>query len=123
MFKGIVIEESLSDRHFLDLVNIVDTEIEPVNDDHKTPWLKQWTLHTVEVSNDIVDTFAAALSQSLLSEPGTWYADFRDESEHYIVFPGKVFKIDRSQSEDYEAAKQWGLAHGVPEHQLVGLHK
>lgn len=118
LYKGIIIEESLSDRKVLDLVNVVHTDIESVTDDHKTPWLKQWTMHTVEVTSDIVDAFAKALSQSLLCEPGTWYADFRDERTHYIVFPGKVFKIDRSRPENYDVAKQWGLAHGVPEHQL-----
>jgi hypothetical protein len=49
-YTGIIIEESLMDKSILDEVNIVKTEIEPVTEGHKTPWVKhdlypkKWTL-------------------------------------------------------------------------------
>ncbi len=48
-YKGVIIEESLEDKAVLGQVKIVDTKVEPITPRHKTPWLTQWTLHTVEV--------------------------------------------------------------------------
>ncbi|MBI2665806.1 hypothetical protein HYX12_04250 [Candidatus Woesearchaeota archaeon] len=49
VFKGVIIEESLARKEILQKIKILSTKIEPVTEKHKTPWLKQWTLHTVEV--------------------------------------------------------------------------
>ena len=118
MFKGIIIEESLQDPFVLSRMKIISTETETVTENFHTPWLKQWTLHTVEIPEERADEVAEALSLTLLPEPGTWYADFYDARTHYVVFPKRVFKIDRSDASQYEAAKAYGLDQGVPVHQL-----
>lgn len=41
-YKGVIIEESLTDNSVLGDVNIVSTKVEPVTEHHKTPHLKQW---------------------------------------------------------------------------------
>lgn len=48
-YKGVIIEESLENKDVLDHVTIVSTKVEPVTTGHQTPWVKQWTLHTVEI--------------------------------------------------------------------------
>ena len=48
-YKGVIIEKSLEKKDVLGRIKILSTKIEQVVDKHKTPWLKQWTLYTVEI--------------------------------------------------------------------------
>lgn len=116
-YKGVIIEESLSDTSVLDLCHLLETTIKPVTERHRTPWLKQWTLHTFEVDADRAHEFAKRLSGAL-ERKHTWYADFKNPSEHIIVFPGKVFIVDRSKPDEYAAVKAYGISQGVPDCQL-----
>lgn len=115
-YKGVIIEESLLDKSILDLVEVVSTKVEPITEEHKTPWLKQWTLHTVLISEDKADMTAEALAKSL--SDNYWYADFKEDKTHYIIFPEKVFKIDRTHVKEYQAATDYGLTLGIPSYQL-----
>jgi len=116
-YKGIIIEESLKDKTVLDSIIITDTKIEPVTEAHKTPWLKQWTLHTITIPANRAEKLAEQLSHCL--NDNYWYADYRNPTTHYIIFPGKVFRIDRTRQEQYEAVKAYGMSLGIPEHQLT----
>lgn len=116
-FTGVIIEESLEDKDVLNDVTILKTEVEQVTDEHKTPWVKQWSLHTVEIPNDKTDIVAEKLSKSLDSQHN-WYADFKNDTTHYIIFRNKVFKIDRTSKEQYDEAKQYGISLGIPEYQV-----
>jgi len=116
-YKGIIIEESLSDKGILQKVKILNTEVEPVTAEHQTPWLKQWTMHTVEIPEVEADSVAEAISQALESEHN-WYADFKNDKYHYIVYRAKVFKVDRQQPDLYQAAKEYGISLGIPEYQV-----
>ena len=51
-YKGVIIEESLENKDVLKDVTVLGTKVEDVTEGHKTPWIKQWTLHTVEVVGD-----------------------------------------------------------------------
>lgn len=44
-YKGVIIEESLNNKDVLENITALSTKIEPINEKHQTPWLKQWTLH------------------------------------------------------------------------------
>lgn len=116
-YKGTLIEESLADRGVLESVRILKTDIEPVTEADRTPWLKQWTLHSIEIPETEADQIAQELSQALENEHA-WYADFRNEKWHYVIFRGRVFRIDRSRPDGYLAARDYGLSLGIPEHQL-----
>ena len=115
-FSGVVIEESLADTSVLDAVAIVSTRIAPVTPGHRTPWLSQWTLHTIEIPDDRAPATAELLSRAL--HPQYWYADFKDDETHYIVFPARVFVVDRTTPGQYDAAIAHGLRLGIPEYQL-----
>lgn len=120
-YTGVIIEESLTDKSVLDGLKIVSTKVEPVTPQHQTPWLKQWTLHTIEVPEAEVNDLAEKLSHALeLSdrEGGNWYIDFKNDTYHYIIFPDKVFKVERAKPEQYEAVVQHGLSLGIPDYQL-----
>lgn len=114
--KGVIIEESLENKDVLKEVVILSTKIEQVTEKHKTPWLEQWTLHTIEVSEDQADNMAEKISKSLDSKHN-WYADFKSDEFHHIIFRNKIFKIDLSNPK-YRGAMEYGISLGIPWYQL-----
>ena len=119
-YKGEVIEESLENKEVLQRVKILSTRVEEVTEKHKTSWLNQWTLHLVEVPVDQADKIAQEVSQSFDKSHGhSWYVDFKNISYHYIVYPNKVFFIDRRKKEQYYEAEKYGVSIGIPQYQLV----
>lgn len=117
-YKGVIIEESLENKDVLREVKILATKVEPVIEKHKTPWLKQWTLHTVEVAEDKAEEITEKISKSLDSQHGgSWYADFKNDKFHYVIFRNKVFKIDLSNPK-YRDAMEYGVKLGIPWYQL-----
>jgi hypothetical protein len=117
-YKGVIIEESLENKDVLKDVAILSTKVEEVTEEHHTPHLKQWTLHTVEIPEDRGEEAAEKLSKVLEISHGHWYADFKNEKFHYIIFRNKVFKVDRSKPEEYKKVTEYGLSLGIPDYQL-----
>ena len=116
-FNGVIIEESLENKDVLQKVKIIKTKVEEVIEEHQTPWIKQWTLHTVEILENQADEIAEDLSKSLDSEHD-WYADFKNDKFHYIIFRNKVFKVDRSKPKQYQDITKYGVSLGIPDYQL-----
>jgi len=117
-FSGVIIEESLTDNSVLNDVNIISTKIEPVTEHHKTSWVKQWTLHTVEIADSKAAEVADKISKAL-DKDHDWYADFKTETEHYVIYTGRVFHItDRSDKEQYDEATAYGISIGIPDYQV-----
>lgn len=119
-FKGVIIEESLENKDVLKKVKILLTKVEQVVKEHETPWLLQWALHTVEIPDKRAKAMAEEISRSLEHKHGgSWYADFKNDTHHYIIFPNKVFFIDRKNKEQYAEARRYGISLGIPERQLI----
>jgi len=118
-YQGVIIEESLENKEVLKKIKIISTKVEPITNEHKTPWLSQWTLHTVEVPENEAQAIAKEISKSLdYSHDSSWYADYKNENHHYIIFRDKIFYIDRTSKEQYDEAKRYGISLGIPEHQV-----
>lgn len=115
--KGVIIEESLESKDVLGEIKIVKTEVEPVTEKHKTPWIKQWTLHTVEIPESQADSVAEKISHALDSKH-SWYADFKNDSFHYIIFRDKFFRVYRGEKEQYAEVTKFGVSLGIPDYQL-----
>ncbi len=116
-YKGVIIEESLENKSVLKEVNILNTKVEEVTPKHKTPWLKQWTLHTVEIPQEKAEEVAQKISKDLENR-SSWYADFKNDKLHYIIYKNKIFKVDLSNPKLYKDAKQYGISIGIPEYQV-----
>lgn len=116
-YKGIIIEESLEDKSVLKKVKIVTTRVEKVTQEHQTPWLDKWTLHTVEVDENKADEIAEEIGKALDSEHD-WYADFKNDYWDFIIYKNKVFKIKRDNKKGYSQASGYGISLGIPEYQL-----
>jgi hypothetical protein len=118
-YCGVIIEESLENKEVLKKVNSISTKVENVTEKHKTPWLSRWTLHTVEIPESAAKEIAEEISASLdRNHGGSWYADFKNSTHHYIIFPHKIFYIDRKSKEQYDEAKRYGISLGIPEYQV-----
>ena len=115
---GVIIEESLIDPSVLSEVKILSTNVEEVTESHKTPWVSQWTMHTIQVPPDKAAVVASKVSESLDSSHGSWYADFKNNTEHFIVFIGKVFCVNQSDVVQYEEVRRYGISLGIPVYQL-----
>jgi len=119
-FNGVIIEESLENKDVLKKVKILSTKVEQVVNEHETPWLSQWTLHTVEISDKEAKEIAEEVSSSFdRKHGGSWYADFKNETHHYIIFCDKIFFIDQKSKEQYAEAKRYGISLGIPARQLI----
>ena len=116
-YIGTIIEESLENKDVLKKVKILKTKVEIVKEKHQTPWIKQWTLHTVEIEENQAENIANELSKALDSKHD-WYADFKNDATHFIIFRNKVFKIDRTSKEQYDEATKYGISLGIPDYQV-----
>jgi uncharacterized LabA/DUF88 family protein len=116
-YTGVIIEESLENKDILKEVKILKTKIEPVKEKHKTNWVKQWTLHTVEIKDENADKVAEQLSQNL-DKKHNWYADFKNKYYHFIIYQGKIFKVDLKNPILFKDAKEYGISLGIPEYQV-----
>lgn len=116
-FRGVIIEESLSNTSVLKKIRTLSTKIEKVTPEHKTPWLSQWTLQTVEIPEENADKIAEEISNSLDKEH-EWYADYKNDKYHYIIYRSKIFKVDLKNPLLYKDAKKYGISIGIPEYQV-----
>lgn len=118
-YKGVIIAESLEDSAVLKKLKVVSTNVEKTTKEDKTPWIKQWTFHKVEIPEDKADEIAKDISKALDSKhSSSWYTDFKNDKFHYIIFRNKIFKVDRSKKEQYTKVKEYGKKIGIPESQL-----
>lgn len=117
-YKGVIIEESLGNKAVLKKVKILGTKVENVIPKHKTPWLTQWTLHTVEIPEEKADEIAKIISESIDPSHPQWYADFKNDKFHFIVYNGQMFKVDLLNPALYKDAKEYGISIGIPEYQV-----
>ncbi len=116
-YIGVVIEESLEDKRILKKIKIIKTVVEKVTQRHETPWIKQWTLHTVQIPDKDVKKISKDLSESLDSKH-EWYIDFKNKTHHYIIFRNKIFLINRTKKSEYDEATKYGISKGIPYYQV-----
>lgn len=90
-FKGLIIKESLKDDSILNDLKIIKSEKEKVTPKHRTPWLLEWTILTVEIPEDNIDEFLEKLKNSLDNEHD-WYVDLKNNKYDITVFHDQIIK-------------------------------
>lgn len=107
-------------RHYHIGKKLLEHAFEKVTEESNTPDLDAWTMHIVEIAEDKIESIVPLLSKSIdgSRKNGGWYTDLKSDDWHYIIFSGKAFKVDRSSSEQYEQAKEYGMSIGIPEYLL-----
>ena len=115
MLKGVIIKESLADEGVLDGLSVTGTKA--VDIDNPAPDQPSvWNLIYFQVPEVGAGELAEKFSRSL--KPGTWYIDFKSETEIYVVFLGKVFHYRRGDAVKRKEAQAYGRSLGIPEKQL-----
>ena len=117
-YEGVLIQESLRDTSVLRRVTVLSSRVEEVTAWHRTPWLKQWTFMTVRVPESDADEVAALIGRAIEREhAASWYADYKNDTHHYVIYSDCAFYIDRRRAEEYEEARAYGIGRGLPAHQ------
>lgn len=117
MFSGAIIAESLRVGSSLEEVPLLVREVtrfEVAGATVDQPAV--WTILEFEVEDRYAEPLAENL-QAVLERPG-WYADFHDEREVFVVFPGRVFRYPRGDEHGRAEARAHGRELGIPEPQL-----
>ena len=118
-YKGVIIEESLSNIDIIKELEIINTHISRTTVREDTPWLEKWTLQTVIIEENKMDEYASRLSTLIDTKHiSNWYCDFRNNEYHYVIFSNKTFKLDRSKKQEYLNMRAYGITIGIPEPQL-----
>jgi hypothetical protein len=108
MYKGTVVENSLSDKSILDKIQITKT------------WQDEdWTLHNVLVDENRLEELGKALID------GPWYMNFwiPDSDEMKVVYKDKIFDLKISDKSTWADAMTYGRSIGIPEEQLDFVSK
>lgn len=85
-FRGTIIEESLEDSSILKEFKVLNTKVVSVNEKHKTPWLKQWTLHKVEIPEDKAGEYAERIGRRAI------LVSYKDRGEVKLI----ITVVDKS---------------------------
>jgi hypothetical protein len=103
MYKGAIVEQSLTDTDILKQLNILSS----VQDG-------SWLIHTVAVTREQIDQIAQALSV------GPWYTHFwsEDKEDIFVVYKSKSFFIKTNDKSSWQPAIQFGQSIGIPPEQL-----
>lgn len=117
-YKGVIIEESLINKNILKKVKIISTKVESVTPKHQTPWLKIWTLYTIEIPFNQVDEIANKLSEIIIDNPSSWYVDFNNKETFYVIYPNKIFKWRKGDIDIIKKCKKYGISLGIPSYQV-----
>lgn len=113
-----IIEESLVQKDILQKLSILQTQVVPVTESHQTPWVQQWTLHTVSLPARQVLEIADELSKSLDPDHHAWYVDFNNGEDYFVIFRNAIFTWRKGDQDAVERVKHYGLLLGIPDHQL-----
>jgi hypothetical protein len=115
MYGGVLILESLKVGTELDGLQLTVRKIRrPAVGNASGDQPRVWSLLEFEVERG--EELAEVLSR-VLDRPG-WYADFHDDRESFVVFPGRVFRYERGDEAAREKAKEFGRTLAIPEPQL-----
>jgi len=114
MFKGLLLEESLTDLGVLDLVEVTQTEVWDV-DNAEAGQPEQWTATSFQGETDQAGEVAEALSRAMRP---AWYANFSTETDVYVIFSRRVFSYTKGDKEARETVTRYALSVGIPESQV-----
>ncbi len=103
MFKGTIIENSLSDASVLQHLQV-----------EKTWQTGTWVLHDVLVTQEQITELAKHLAD------GPWYMHFwkLEQDEVQVVIKNKLFTVQHSDKSTWPEAVTYGKSLGIPEGQL-----
>jgi hypothetical protein len=117
MYRGALILESLKTGTTLEQIPLLVHRVTRQSvDNASSAQPAVWSILEFEVEDAQAGTLADTLTE-VLDEPG-WYADFHNDHEIFVVFPGRVFRYPLDDRAGRAEAQAFGRSLGIPEPQL-----
>jgi hypothetical protein len=117
MYEGVLILESLRVGTELSAIPMVVRKISRYDvSTASTDQPPVWSVLEFEVADGQAEALAKEFAAAL-DAPG-WYADFHDDKEIFVVFPGRVFRYPRGDAAARAEAQAFGRELSIPEPQL-----
>lgn len=117
-YHGMVIAESLANQNVLEHIAIVGTQVVQIGTSEATPWLKQWTIHQVIISEAEIIPTIEALRRSLDPSRRSWYIALSNDHDQIVIYPKRIFQFQQSDAIAKCEAIEYGQQWGIPGHQL-----
>ena len=113
VWQGVVLEESLEDKSLLDMVEIIGTETDKLEEEDRI-----MTFHKVEISDSNKNEY---IDKAIHSLKKGFYVHLCKDGEMYVVYRGAMFNFRRHFSQ-LEDAKKYGKSIGIIEEQMPFDH-
>ena len=105
-FKGIIIEESLTDNRILNELEIEEFKITKEENPSE-----RWHMYTVKVSKQDIEN----LSKNIKDK---WYMHFWKGREVIAIFKDKQFKFNFDNKKEWAPVVDYGISIGILKEQL-----
>lgn len=109
VWRGVIIKESLENNSLLDLVKIVGTKKEKLEEKNKI-----MIFYRIEIDDNKKDEF---VQRAIKSIKQSFYLHIVKEKVMYVIFKDKMFKFSRGYPE-LETARNYGKSVGIPKEQM-----
>lgn len=117
-YKGVLLAESLADDTVLSQLTITKQESKvELTATHEQPGT--WTWYSIRVPEESVALVAESLARAL--KPRAWYTNLWQDTDYWLIFPGRIFRGRSVDDPAWEKAIEHGLSIGVPYSQLTPL--
>ena len=109
-YHGILVEEGLIDKSFLDFEKIEILGKEFDSEDN-------FTLLRIGIKEVDIEEIINLVQKNLRTNPA-YYSHFYRDKELIVVFPDKIFRI-ATENSTWKEAIEYGKSFGIPEEQLT----
>lgn len=112
IWKGVLIEESLSDLSVLPNLNIISTRTTSLENEANR---REFHFHSLEVSPNNLDEVVEFITSNIKDG---WYFHLVNKEEMIVIFHNKVFNIHKNNQEEIDSARNYALSIGILREQL-----
>ena len=111
-YRGIVLKESLLTCELPLLVRSYLEDTYPYRLDGKVPMTVFKLRVPVAQSEEVADKISRAL------RPERFFSQLTGEADMLVVFPAAWIRVIKGRPDTAEAARTYGVEHGIPRHQM-----
>lgn len=113
VWKGVIIEESLEDKSLFDVVNMISSREETLNEEEERGTMH---LRSFELEDDKKEEFVRKAEEMIKDK---WYIHICKDGVMVVIFKGKSFEFTRDQKDVIEKAREYGKSIGILEAQMT----
>lgn len=112
VWKGVLIEESLTDVSVLPKLKITVTKVTTLEEEAEKG---VFHFHNVEVEENNLDAVILFISRNIKD---SWYFHLVKDGEMVVMFHNKVVKAHKGNTQEVEAIRKYALSQGILNEQL-----